>query len=108
MGSLIGLLVSNKLVEPALVYEHQKKMSKDLEIRADLNVYENSLKKFNVPSDAPVPAIKKMRLAYKLMYHPDKNISDRLVLDEKSAKFIEMEMHYRIIEEYRKAHNKWE
>jgi len=108
VGSLIGLLVSIKLVEPALVYELQKKMNKDLEICADLNIYEKSLIKFNVTSDTSVPAIKQMRRAYNLMYHPDKNRSDRSVLDESSDKFIEMEMHYRIIEEPRKAHNKWE
>jgi len=96
------------LVEPALVYELQKKMNKDLEICADLNIYEKSLIKFNVTSDTSVPAIKQMRRAYNLMYHPDMNISDRSVLDESSDKFIEMEMHYRIIEEHRKAHNKWE
>ena len=109
VGGLVGLFVSKKIVEPCIISKLQKSLiPKDFEENLSLEMYKDSLKKFNVEENDKVEAIKAMRKVYNLRYHPDKNISDQMVLDEKSSKFIEMETHYRIIEGFRKANNTWE
>ena len=109
VGSLCGMMISKKIVEPALISQLQKSLViKDLEKEIDLKMYQDSLVKFNISDDASVRTIKDLRRIYNRENHPDKNISNQMVLDQKSAKFIEMETHFRIIEAFRKANNTWD
>ena len=108
-GSLCGMMVSAKIIEPALISQLQKNLViKDLDREIDLKMYKESLVKFNIGEDATVRTIKDLRRIYNRENHPDKNISNQMVLDQKSEKFIEMETHFRIIEAFRKANNTWE
>jgi hypothetical protein len=109
VGSLIGAFGSKKLIEPLINKFRQELMVKTIDdTEIDLNLYEESLRKFSIEKDTSVKSIKEIRRAYLLAYHPDKNISNETLLDEKTKRYIELETHFRIIEAFRKANGTWE
>jgi hypothetical protein len=108
VGSLIGAFGSKKFIEPLINKFRQELMVKKLDTEIDLNLYEESLKKFSIDKDTSVRSIKEIRRAYLLAYHPDKNISNETALDEKTKRYLELETHFRIIEAFRKANGTWE
>ena len=108
VGGLIGALVSNKFIEPLINKFKKELVVQKLDQEIDLNLYEESLKKFHVDKDTSVKIIKDLRRTYLLAYHPDKNISNETLLDEKTKRYLELETHFRIIEAFRKANGTWE
>ena len=107
-GSLIGAIVSTKLIEPLIRTLQKELVVNKLDEAIDLNLYEESLKRFHIDKETSVKSIKEIRRAYLLANHPDKNISNQTTLDEKTKRYIELETHFRIIEAYRKANETWE
>ncbi|RNA35864.1 DnaJ domain protein [Brachionus plicatilis] len=107
VGSLIGALISTKLVQPTILNFQKKLVLENIKPNLDLSMYKESLKKFNIDEYAKVSNIKGLRKYYLLENHPDKNMADQTFIDEKTKKFLEFEVHFRIIEAYRKANNTW-